>query len=244
MITEQAIRDKAASAVRHFWKCRATQKKEQGTKRGVKDTGSRSAVTGGKQLDGFVQAVASIIQDTGATETSIFTGSRGATNLPGYFRAEKNWDLLVVGDGRLLACVEFKSQVGSFGNNFNNRCEESIGNAHDFWTAYREGAFKGPLRPWLGYLMLLEDAPAARCPVNVREPHFKVFPEFRGASYATRYQLLMRRLLRERLYDGAGFLMSNRKDGAKGIYIEPDPEIGFVTFARSLHAHVAAHVAG
>lgn len=193
---------------------------------------------------GFVQAVASIIKDAGGADASIFTGSQRSTNLPGYFRAEKNWDLLVVGDGRLLACVEFKSQVGSFGNNFNNRCEESIGNAHDFWTAYREGAFEGSPRPWLGYLMLLEDAPAARRPVNVREPHFKVFPEFRDASYATRYQLLMQRLLRERLYDGAGFLMSSRKDGARGIYSEPDPEIGFVAFARSLHAHVAAHAAG
>ena len=41
-------------------------------------------------------------------------------------------------DGRLLAVIELKSQVGpSFGNNFNNRTEEAIGSAVDFWTAYR-----------------------------------------------------------------------------------------------------------
>jgi len=244
MITEQAIQAHAKAAVRHFWKCRASQKKKQGTKTGVKDAGSRSAVTGGKQLDGFVQAVASIIREAGATDTSIFSGGQKSTSLPGYFRAEKNWDLLVVGGGRLIACVEFKSQVGSFGNNFNNRCEEAIGNAHDFWTAYREGAFEGSPRPWLGYLMLLEDAPAARTPVKVREPHFKVFPAFHDASYATRYQLLMQRLLRERMYDGAGFLMSARKDGIKGAYSEPDLEVGFDAFARSLYAHVAAHADG
>lgn len=77
--------------------------------------------------------------------------------------------------------VELKSQVGhSFGNNFNNPVEEAIGSAVDIWTAYREGAFGGPIRPWLGYLFLLEDCPKSRSPVKVEEPHFKVFPEFIG----------------------------------------------------------------
>jgi len=52
-----------------------------------------------------------------------------------------------------VAAIEFKSQVGSFGNNYNNRTEEAIGSASDIWGAYREGAFKPSARPWLGYLM-------------------------------------------------------------------------------------------
>jgi hypothetical protein len=36
--------------------------------------------------------------------------------------------------GSLVATVEVKSQVGSFGNNFNNRVEEAIGSATDFWN--------------------------------------------------------------------------------------------------------------
>ena len=87
---------------------------------------------------------------------------RKKTELPGWFRAEKNWDLLVVADGKLVAIVEFKSQVGSFGNNFNNRTEEALGNATDLWAAYEEGAFSPSERPWLGYLMILEDAPAIK----------------------------------------------------------------------------------
>jgi hypothetical protein len=78
-----------------------------------------------------------------------------------------------------LAAVEFKSQRGpSFGNNFNNRTEEAMGSALDLWTAYREGAFNKTIRPWLGYVFLLEDCEGSRRPVKVREPHFKVFPEF------------------------------------------------------------------
>ena len=42
--------------------------------------------------------------------------------VPGYYRASKNWDFLVVApNGKLIALVEFKSQIGSYGNNFNNR---------------------------------------------------------------------------------------------------------------------------
>ena len=108
----------------------------------------------------------------------IFT-VRNDIELPGWYRPEKKWDLLVVADGKLLAGIEFKSQVGSFGNNYNNRTEEAIGSATDIWAAYREGAFKPSARPWLGYLMLLEEAPGSVTPVRAREPHFKVFPEFK-----------------------------------------------------------------
>src|SRR5712692_12106025 len=111
--------------------------------------------------------------------------------------------MLVVHRGVLLAAMEFKSMVGpSFGNNFNNRSEEAIGTAVDIWTAYREGAFgKGSFRPWLGWVMLLEDCPRSAAAVKISEPHFKAFPEFEGASYAKRYELLLRRLVLEKHYN-------------------------------------------
>jgi hypothetical protein len=100
-----------------------------------------------------------------------------------------------------MASIEFKSQIGSFGNNYNNRTEEALGSATDLWTAYREGAFKESPRPWLGYFMLLEEAPGSITPVGVAEPHFPVFQEFRNASYSRRYELFCQKLVRERLYD-------------------------------------------
>lgn len=117
--------------------------------------------------------------------------SRTVLTLPGYFRPTKLWDLLVIHQGELIAAIELKSQVGpSFGNNFNNRTEEAIGTAHDFWTAYREGAFGKQPRPFAGWLMLVEDAPQSRSPVRDSSPHFPVFEEFKGASYLKRYELL------------------------------------------------------
>jgi hypothetical protein len=162
--------------------------------------------------------------------------------LPGYFRAEKSWDLIVVADGNLLAVIEFKAQVGpSFGNNFNNRTEEALGNASDLWAAYREGAFKPSMRPWLGYVFILEDCEKSQTPVRVKEPHFKVFPEFRGASYAKRYELFLTKLLRERLYDGACLLLSPRETGKKGHFSSPNDELSFRAFAAGLSAHAIAY---
>ncbi len=139
-------------------------------------------------------------------------------------------------NGQFLAGIEFKSQVGSFGNNYNNRTEEAIGSACDLWAAYREGAFKPSARPWLGYMMLLEDAPGSSRPVRAQEPHFKVFPEFKNASYAKRYEILLTKLVRERLYDSACFLLSDSKNGPKGRYKEPAVELNFEKFMTSLLA--------
>jgi hypothetical protein len=55
-----------------------------------------------------------------------------ARTLPGYYRPSKEWDLVVVCENDLVAAIEVKSQVRSFGNNFNNRVEEALGNATDF----------------------------------------------------------------------------------------------------------------
>lgn len=235
------LRAGVAKAVARFWRSRLEQETNQGRRTGQRDYGGRSAVTGGRQLDGFVQLIRDLLWESGLRDEEVHV-ERRQTVLPGYFRPSKEWDLVVTLDGRLLATIEFKSQVGpSFGNNFNNRTEEAVGSAHDLLTAYREGAFCQSPRPWLGYLMLLEDCEASQRPVSVSEPHFPVFDEFRDASYSRRYQLLCRRLVRERLYDAACFLASSREAGLQGGFDEPDPEIGAANFAAALSAHARAH---
>lgn len=235
-----SIREDAEKAVRDFWRTRNRQGKRQGSAGSVRDAGNRTMVTGGKQMLGFEKLVERRLVAAGVPKASIRVG--GARELPGYYRAEKNWDLLVVHKGALIAAVEFKSQIGSLGNNFNNRSEEAIGNATDLWTAFREGAFKVSPRPWLGFLMLLEDSPRARTPVSVREPHFPVFDEFKSASYAARYEILIRRMLRERLYDSGCLILADPAAAKQGCYTEPSPELGIDGFIRSLLAHASAHV--
>jgi hypothetical protein len=225
-------------AVKRFWSTRGNQTMRQGAKSGARDAGNRTAVTGGKQLDGFVELVRDFLVDCGIEKAAVFCNQ--AIELPGWFRAEKKWDLLVVVKGQLIAAMEFKSQVGSFGNNFNNRSEESLGSATDIWTAYREGAFALSQRPWLGYVMVLEDVARSQNPVGVKEPHFPVFPEFREASYAKRYEILMTKLVRERLYDCAALLLSNQVSAEDGSYRQPSTELSFESLLTSLRARAMA----
>ena len=89
--------------------------------------------------------------------------------------------------------------------------------------------------------MLLEDTPKSTSPVKVDEPYFEVFPEFKTTSYAKRYELFCERLMRERLYDGTCLILSERKNGLKGKFTEPNQEFSFATFATSLTAHAIAY---
>lgn len=233
------LRKRVAKAVQYFWKTRERQAANQGQGTGRRDAGLRTAVTGGKHLGGFIELCRDLLVEAGLPEADVYWNRR--LELPGYYRAEKSWDLLAVVDGHLLAIVEFKAQVGpSFGNNFNNRTEEALGNATDLWAAYREGAFKPSQRPWLGYLFILEECPRSLAPVHTKEPHFSVFPEFRDASYAKRYEILLTKLLRERLYDGACLLLSTKRGGLRGDYRQPNDELTFEAFASSFTAHAIA----
>ncbi|HEV3039630.1 MAG TPA: PaeR7I family type II restriction endonuclease [Candidatus Angelobacter sp.] len=238
MSLDPKIDARLRAAVKQFWGTRETQAQKQGAVSGAKDAGTRSAVTGGAQMNGFINLVRDLLCESGLPQAHVFC--ERYVELPGWYRPEKKWDLLIVAEGKLLAGIEFKSQVGSFGNNYNNRTEEAIGSAAEIWAAYREGAFKPSARPWLGYLMLIEEAPGSVRPVRAKGRHFKVFPEFKEASYAKRYEILLTKLVRERLYDATCFLMSTSIDGPKGIYREPAPELSFENFISSLLAKAIA----
>ncbi|MCO6492611.1 MAG: hypothetical protein J5I98_29610 [Phaeodactylibacter sp.] len=79
-------------AVNHFWDTRNRQINRQKEGRRT-DQGNRGAVTGGKQLDGFIELLARAAVDMGIPEEYIFL--KGA-HLPGYFRPTKEWDFLII----------------------------------------------------------------------------------------------------------------------------------------------------
>jgi hypothetical protein len=236
--TVNDLKNRTAKAVAHYWKTRSTQRKKQETD-GKADQGLRSAVTGGAQMDGFIDLFTDLITEVGIPITYIFR--KKAVELPGYFRPTKEWDLLLVRDQTLLVAIEAKSQVGpSFGNNFNNRTEEAMGSAVDLWTAFRERAYLDSPQPFLGYFFMLEDCEASNRPVSVQQPHFKVFPEFVGASYSRRYELFCRKLVLERHYSSAAFITSSSHRGPEGVHETPAEDLSVERFARTLVAHVSA----
>lgn len=225
-------------AVRSFWRVRrlAREKNSTGDKA---DAGARGAVTSGKHLDGFVEVIKAIVVANGLTEADVMT--RGCT-LPGFFRATKDWDVLVVHQGVLVAAIELKSQVGSVGNNLNNRAEEVLGSATDLWTAYREGAFHQGVkpgvdtsRPFLGWLMIFAAPEDLREHVKGKKTVFPIFEEFRESTYQRRYELLCEKLISERLYDAAALVVTPSTAENTGEYTE----IGVRRFVAELAAHVA-----
>jgi len=233
----------AQEAIKAFWGNREAARRKQ-IESGKADQGERAGVTAGKNMNGFLALVKDIVRLNGLDQADICL-NREVVTLPGYFRPTKQWDMLVLNEKRLIAAIELKSQVGpSFGNNFNNRAEEAIGSAVDLQTAFREGAFGESPRPYLGWLMLLEDCPASRSPVNRNgSPHFPKFPEFENSSYADRYNILCRKLVQEQLYTTACFMLSPRSAIDTGKYSELSEVTGLTRFITTLAGHCAAEAA-
>lgn len=230
---------KSREATMAFWGNREKARQKQ-IEAGKADQGERAGVTAGKNMDGFLALLIDVVEANGLKHAQIHR-QRSVVTLPGYFRPTKLWDVLVIHKSHLVAAIELKSQVGpSFGNNFNNRTEEAIGTAHDLWTAYREGAFGQQPRPFVGWMMMVEDAPESRRPVVDRSPHFPVFKEFQGASYLKRYDVLCQRLVQEQLYTSAALLTSPRTAAATGDYAELSEMTGLRAFVAALAGHVAA----
>lgn len=230
----QDLDTKFKAAVQSYWSSRSSQMAKQ-KKGGQIDAGLRGAVTGGAQMNALEQLVIDVLCDAGLCREDI--KSRKALELPGYYRPEKKWDLLIVSKGQLVSAIEFKSQVGpSFGNNYNNRTEEALGSATDIWTAYREGRFGHGPRPFLGYFFLLEDCPKVHKPVKNAEPYFKVDRAFAGASYSKRYEVLCQRMVLERIYDAACLALTTNEESTKISH--PSSDLSFQRFIAALEGHV------
>jgi hypothetical protein len=221
-------------AVQSYWDARGKNKAKQ-AEGGRIDAGTRGEVTGGTQMGAMEVLVADILCDAGLKKVDVKT--RTSLELPGYYRSEKKWDLIVVSEGQLVTAMEFKSQVGpSFGNNFNNRSEEAIGSATDIRVAYREGRFGTSPAPFLGYFFLLEDCPRVKTPVRNKQPYFNVDPVFEKASYSGRYEALCRRLVLERVYDAACFVMATNSSETQ--ITQPAGDLSFRRLVAALRGHV------
>lgn len=235
---------KASAAVKGFWLARASAAARSLAK-GTSDTGERAGVTSGKNMDGFAQLFADLVRANGLLDAEVYTDRKMGT-LPGFFRPGKEWDVVVVRDGRLIAAIELKSHIGpSFSGNFNNRNEEAIGTAHDFWTAYRNkmfGDLRNP-RPFVAWLILVEDAEDSRAEKALRAQHFSADSHHRESSYLTRYDILCQRMVVERLYTRASVIASPRTAITTGEYSEISRLTGLKSLVESFSAHIASEVA-
>ena len=192
------------------------------------DIGKRIEVTGEKHLNILKKLFADIAEGAGFNRTEIFSEEELA--IPGIFRPQKKWDFSIVRNGKLVAVIELKSQGSSFGNNFNNRIEESLGVAYDFNLAWKKKVFPYEHIPWTGYFMLLEKEEKTLSPVNLIESPLAVRKEFMAASYIRRYEIFLEHLMKYKVYSKAGMLVTTRT----GIIDPVNDRISFYSFCKNL----------
>src|ERR1700744_1253067 len=104
-----AIEKRLRQAVQSYWDARGKNKEKQ-IEGGKIDAGTRGEGTGGSQRGAVEGLVADILCDAGLKKIDVKT--RTSLELPGYYRSEKKWDLIVVSEGQLVTPIEFKSQGG------------------------------------------------------------------------------------------------------------------------------------
>jgi hypothetical protein len=204
---------------------------------GAIDAGMRSEVTRGSHLDAVTEVISNVFADAGIPKDWIFNG-RASLELPGYFRAEKKWDIVVAHNSRLIAAIELKSIWGSYSNNLNNRVEEAIGSATDIAKALRSDLL-GTSCPWLGYAFIIRDDEIIHKPTHFKEPHFPVDDIFKESTYLKRFEILCSRLIAERLYDNAWYVCLKEN----GKYSEPNADMTWNKFEAAIRGKVLEELA-
>jgi hypothetical protein len=221
-------------AIAGYW---STKAKQQAAAAAVSSTaeGSSKAVRGGGHFNPVVNLLARFFVDAGYPVDAIKASGR-QTVLPGYFRPTKAWDLVVVHKDVLVVAIELKALGGpSFGNNYNNRVEEAIGNSADLARANLSQLI-GVERPWLGYFFLMDDAEGSRRATRPFAAHsFPVDKVWRGQSYQQRFGVTGRRLLDEGLYDAVCYLTSSRKHPRPR---EPERRLDWRHFSAAIEARL------
>jgi hypothetical protein len=115
--------------------------------------------------------------------------------------------------------------------NIGLRAEVTGGRHVDVWKAVERGIIDSPLRPWLGYFMLIEDNDAWNRRSAPRRPVWSADPVFDGASAAERATIFFDRMVRERLLDAACVVLARKSDGHVRF---PDEMLSFQAFAAAM----------
>ena len=220
-----------AAAIQDFWMIKNDQQAAANLA-GRSDGGTSGSVRAGKHMSPFELLIRQVVEDAGIEPDP---APSDTLYLPGFYRETKSWDVVLQYQGHALAIVEAKSQGSSLANNFNNRVEEAIGQAADVWKSHERGLLISGLRPWVGYLMIVEETTKTTDPKHLLggkavPAGMKVDPFFDGMSYAERYATAFKRLDQERMLDATCVATTSGPES----YEYPNEWLSFNGFAAQL----------
>jgi len=226
--------ENVVAAIEAFWSLRDSQIQAIEVSQGGS---GRDAVVGGQHLNAIRDLLVKALIHLGVPSDFIHT-SGPKKNMPGYFRPTKNWDLAVSdASGNVVGLFELKSQVGSFGNNANNRAEEAVGNPIDISVAFSNGLL--PVKPWLAYIFVIEDAIDSRkISLQKQGSAYDRDPVFASASYLDRIGILAERAMSAGLYDAAWVIATGEPGSEWPIWTELSKPVSWEEFRSALRDFV------
>lgn len=203
---------------------------------GAVGAGTAGSVRGGGHFDALALLLARFFSSAGYPPEAVRIARGQRLELPGYYRPQKQWDVVIAYQNTLVAAFELKALGGpSFGNNYNNRVEEALGSAIDIRRAALADLFPGE-PPWLGYFFLMEDAEGSRRPVSTKQGVFPVEPIWFARSYQERFEIFCNRLRDERLYDAVCYVTSSSTSPKP---VEPAASLDWQHFAAAINARIS-----
>lgn len=198
-------------AVAAFWDVRREQMVASKLA-GAVGAGTAGSVRGAGHFNAVAALIGRFFLDAGYPPEAVRLLRNQRLELPGYYRPQKQWDVVVAHRNTLVAAFELKALCGpSFGNNYNNRIEEALGSAIDIRRAALADMFPGE-PPWLAYFFLMEDAPGSRRPIATAKGSFPIENVWFERSYQERFEIFCTRLRDERLYDSVCYVTSSPAD--------------------------------
>ncbi|MEV6907061.1 Shedu anti-phage system protein SduA domain-containing protein [Amycolatopsis sp. NPDC051071] len=212
----------AESAVQRFWDAHS----------GSVEPDRNGAIRHGQIVQAIIDIVVDELVRCGIDRASIHLDQ--PLPLPGaYHESSTPWDLVVIEDGMPVAAIEVTTGVGpSVRRNMQNRMNEILASATNVSRGYDQPSVRA-LKPALAQLFLLEDLPELTKPRRQRTTALSL-TESPDVPTSREDQLrdFLKRLVHDGLYDAICFIVSQAPPTM--TIREPDPEIGFATFAKNI----------
>ncbi|WP_030546270.1 PaeR7I family type II restriction endonuclease [Streptomyces albus] len=225
-VTRQEFEEAAAS----HWYAKRLQKEQPA------DQGAAESVHCRKHLDSITGLLSRFFLNVGYPPESIRVTPSQGLELPGYYTPQKQWDLVIVHEGVLVAAFELKAVDGpTDGDNYNTRAREALGSAVDLHRAALAELFPRE-KPWLGYFFIMQDGEKCSAPVRIAQGALPVDDVWHGTSYQDRFGIFCRRLLDESLYDAVCYVTSSAGTPRP---VEPVESLDWRHFAAAINGRLA-----
>lgn len=227
-----ALEDSVLELSIEFW-----HEKEEAVRRNTEagTEGFGSQARDARHMSALTAFVRQMFVDAGLDERDVFVDRA----IPGYYRRSKSWDVVATHKGHLVGVVELKSQVGSEGNNANNRIEEALGSTFDAAKAQELTSAFGALPVWTAFCVVFDSNPNLASQVRTRAaPLFRIDPIFEGRTYGDQWAIAVDRFVLTGAYDAGWMALTWMDRDQNVLYDEPVPAATVGTFWTQIEARV------